>query len=323
MTTMTGRLRRQVLMPAADEVTFAKRGFEPARPETQSRLERTGATFLYGLGLALASAEPDEFTPTLDELEPQLRGFAYEGAGMGVAIGDAMTPWPRRSLEEFIAGEGAKHKYMVQVGIGWAMARLPRPLWGRIVTGEPLLHWLALDGFGFHQAYFHTEQFVRRHEPIRMTPPWADPWGYAPRALDQGVGRALWFVNGADVERVATSISTFAPERHRDLWCGIGLASTYAGYVDGPDLEKLGKLSGEHRLALAQGSAFAAKARLLAGLVTPHTVEATRIHCGLDVEAASAVTDRQLVDLPADDPEGPDFEVWRRRIQEQLSATAG
>jgi enediyne biosynthesis protein E3 len=323
MSTTTGRLRTWVLMPRPDEVTFAKRGFAPAEPVAQRRLEETGTTFLYGMGLALQSSGPSEFTGALDDIERQLRGFAYEGAAMGVAIGDAMTPWPRRQSTALATGAGAKHKYMLQVGIGWAMARLPKMLWSRIVSDDPLLRWLALDGFGFHQAYFSTERFVRRHETIRLTPPWPDPSGYAPRALDQGVGRALWFVCGADVERAAAQIGGFAPERQADLWSGLGLAATYAGYVDTASLETLWKLAGEYRPDVAQGSAFAAKARLLADLVTPHTVEAVRVFCGVGVVEAAGLTDQTLAGLPADSAEAPAFEVWRRRTQEALRVVTG
>ncbi|GAB6899210.1 DUF1702 family protein [Kineosporia succinea] len=309
-------------MPDQSEVTFARRGFTPGEPQAQKRLEETGATFLHGLELALQSRRPSDFTGTLDRLEPQLRGFAYEGAGMGMAIGDAVSAFPRRQSAALAAGAGAAHKYMLQVGVGWAMARVPRMLWGRLDLHDPLLRWLALDGYGFHEAYFSTEKYVRRQAPIRMRPPWPDPSGYAPRALDQGVGRALWFVCGADVERAAAQISSFAPSRQSDLWGGLGLAATYAGYVQGDQLERLRVLAGPYEPDLAQGSAFAAQARLLAGLVVPHTSTAVRALCGTTVEEAGALTDEALHDLPADGPREPAFEVWRRRIKQALPVAA-
>ena len=313
-----GRLRRSILMPAADEVTFAKRGFTSGDAEAQQRLEQTGTVFLYGMGLALQSRGPQEFTGALDDIHRQFRGFAYEGAAMGVAIADAMTPYPRHQSQSLAEGAGAKHKYMLQVGIGWAMARLPRMLWGRLDSSDQLLRWLQLDGFGFHEAYFSTEKYVRRQEPIRVTPPWDDPSGYAPRAVDQGVGRAMWFICGANVERAAEEIGRFDPARHADLWSGIGLAATYAGYTDGSNLQALRKFAGQYQPDLAQGSAFAAQARLLADLVTPHTLEAVQIFCGTTVVEAARLTDDQLADLPEDSADLPAFEVWRRRVQEAL-----
>lgn len=187
-----------------------------------------------------------------------------------------------------------------------------------IVLQDPLLRWLALDGYGFHLAYFSTREYVHERKAPAVVPPWPDPSGYAARAVDQGIGRALWFVCGADVERVASMIGTFAPQRRADLWGGTGLAATYAGGVGGGagavGLEALVKLAGDHRGDLAQGSAFAAKARLLPGLVVDDTTEAVRVICGCTVDEAARLTDTALDDLPPDGPL-PAFEVWRQRIQ--------
>jgi len=46
---------------------------------------------------------------------------------------------------------------------------------------------------------------------------------------DQGIGRAMWFVGGTDVELVATMIDKFPDHRRADLYSGAGLAATYAG----------------------------------------------------------------------------------------------
>jgi hypothetical protein len=318
MTTMTGRVRRRLLLPGPDEVTFAERGFAPAEPAAQQRLEHTASQFLVGLGHGLASNDVDEVRQELEGVEAPFRGFAYEGAAMGLAIGDAMAPLGRGTTAEFVAGPAAPHVYMVHVGVGWALARLPRAFWRRAVLPDPLLRWLAVDGFGFHQAYFRTPTYVYERRRGRMTPPWPDPARYAARVLDQGIGRAMWFVHGADVERLGNALNGFDPQRHDDVWSGAGLAATYAGGVDAEDLQRLRKLAGLHRFALAQGSAFAAKTRLLADLVTPHTVDAVEVLCGTGVREAALVTDDALLDLPADDASQPAYEVWRQRIQESL-----
>ena len=77
------------------------------------------------------------------------------------------------------------------------------------------------------------------------------------------------------------------------------------------------RLAGDYRSQVAQGSAFAATARIEAGLVTPHTELATRVFCELTPEEASQVSannrpDRQMEDaLPA-------YEVWRQRIADEF-----
>jgi hypothetical protein len=196
------------------------------------------------------------------------------------------------------------------------MARLPRLRWRAIEPHDPLLRWLALDGYGFHQAYFHTKQYVwQQHQGT--IPGW-EPAGYANRVVDQGIGRALWFVNGSDVQGVATTIGAFPESRQGDLWSGIGLASVYAGGADAGELSDMVKLAGQYRSHAAQGAAFAAKARLLAGLVMPGTEIGVKVHCDMSVEDAAAVTDEARQGLPPEDANLPSFEVWRERIRKRF-----
>jgi enediyne biosynthesis protein E3 len=73
-----------------------------------------------------------------------------------------------------------------------------------------------------------------------------------------------------------------------------------------------------YRPHAAQGAAFAAKARLLAGLVTPGTELGVKVHCDMSVEEAAAVTDEARDGLPPDDTDMPRFEVWRDRIRKRF-----
>jgi hypothetical protein len=211
-------------------------------------------------------------------------------------------------LQQFIQGAGAHHIYMVYVGAGWAWARLPCNVNKALTTFDPLLRWLAVDGYGFHEGYFHWRKTITQGIiPRRLS-------GYALRVFDQGLGRSLWFVKGADVEVIANTINGFPAERQADLWSGIGLGATYAGGADETALTHLVKLSNNFRPQLAQGSAFAAKARERAGNPTSHTTQACQIFCGTNTTDAAHVTDAALINLPYEAPE-PAYEIWRQRIQ--------
>ncbi|PZF92514.1 DUF1702 family protein [Micromonospora deserti] len=305
-------LRAQLMTPDMVETTMSRRGFHVKDEATRRRLESVGTSFLTGFRAAV-EARADTDIGRLELIERQFRGFAYEGAAMGYAILDGVAPGGGRTAR-FLAGAGAPHVYMAYVGIGWAYAKLPRWRWRAVPAPDRLLRWLVLDGLGFHRAYFQTDRFVRRQEDGPVAWPPDVPGDYARRAVDQGIGRASWFVAGADPDVAAELIGRFDESRHGDLWSGMGLAATYAGGADQDDLKKLYVHAGRYRPQLAQGSAFAAQARLYAGLVTEHTPVATGIFCGCTPQEAAAVTERERATLPPDAAE-PAYEVWRQRIQ--------
>ncbi len=205
---------------------------------------------------------------------------------------------------------------MAYIGVGWAMARLPRARWRAIAPRDPLLRWLALDGYGFHQAYFRTSRYLDGQYQAAV-PGWRS--AYASRAVDQGIGRALWFACGADVAGVAAAIGKFAPARRGDLWSGAGLASVYAGGAGEEELTEMVRLAGQYRPHAALGAAFAGEARLRAGLVTAGTELGVRVHCGMSVQDAAAVTLEARSGLPEADGPVPSYELWRERIRQRLA----
>lgn len=311
-------LRRRVLTPSVTETQLSRRGFHEKSPAARELLESVGSRFLEGYAYAMEAAVPAEAEARLETIPTRFRGFAYEGAGMGFAMLDGLPMQGKGSVDRFLAGRAADHVYMVYVGIGWAMARLPRFCWPDVNTLDPLLRWLVLDGYGFHQAYFRTAKYV--HEQYQEPNfPWPqDDWpGYVDNALDQGIGRALWFVGGTDPDTVAGLIEKFPESRHADLYGGAGLAATYAGGVEEGELLAFRDRAGEHRGMVAQGSAFAAEARIKAGLLVPHTELATQILCGTDAVAAARVTQELRPTGPATGAL-PAYEVWRRAIADSF-----
>jgi hypothetical protein len=307
------RLRRQILTPSISETSLDVRGFHVKSPEARDRLETVGRSFLTGYADAAEAKRPRDAEVPLEEVPRVFRGFAYEGAAMAFGVRDGLPGGGRRHVAEFLRGRADRHIYMAYVGVGWAMARIPRFRWSTLYAPDPLLRWLVLDGYGFHQAYFKTDRYV--HDQYQEQGfPWPDPGlrGYANRVIDQGIGRASWFVGGTDPGVVAGIIDRFPRRRRPDLYSGVGLAATYAGGADQAELEWLADLAGEYRPQLAQGAAFAAGARVRADLVTPFNELATQVLCGMSPAEAAKVTDEAQVDLPKVPAA---FEVWRQRIQ--------
>ncbi len=314
--------RRRILTPDVSETSLDKRGFHKKSPAAQELLETVGEKFLLGYAHAVEARSPAQAEEWLEQIPVKFRGFAYEGAGMGYGMLDGLPGGGRDHTAEFLAGPGEKHDYIVYVGVGWAMARLPRFRWPSPEGFDPLLRWLVLDGYGFHQAYFKTAKYIDgQYQDQNFA--WPDGnSAYALRAIDQGIGRALWFIRGTDVDLVTEAIARFPKERHGDLYAGVGLASTYACGVTSDELRKLAEFAGEFRGNLAQGSAFAAEARVRAGLLIPETEVATQAICGLPAEEAAALT---LEVRPAEvvDGELPAFETWRQRIAQEILSRSG
>jgi len=277
----------------------------------RERLEHIGSAFLGGYHAAVECGQPEEVAPALAVVDLELRGFAFEGAAMGFALLDSLVPWRASRISRFLEGAGRPHPYMVHVAVGWVWARVPLGMERAKRRLDPLLTWLAFDGWGFHEGFFHWPNYIQAQSlPKHLN-------GYERRVFDQGLGRSFWFVNGGNPELLAQTVAGFPAERQEHLWSGIGLAAVYAGRVGEVELRELRRRAGDFWPALAQGGAFASKARERAGNLTEYTDFAARTLCGLSAAEAAQLTDTALENLPANESPPP-YEVWRRRIQRQF-----
>lgn len=309
---LLGQARRRFLGLSPAEASFAKRGFLAGEDEARLRLEQIGVTFLSGYHAALEASEFVSLARRLSFVEAELRGFAFEGAAMGLALLDCFTPWRRDRWRSFTDSFAKPHIYMMHVGLGWALARLRRDVTPHIARLDPLLRWLVVDGYGFHEGYFNWPRYVeRRAIPNRLH-------DYELRVFDQGLGRSIWFVKGANVGAVVNAIESFPSARRDDLWSGAGLACAYAGGCGRAAIESLRASAGGHLPAFAQGVAFAAKTRQRAANLNSHTHTVCRLIWGHSAEETAAITDAALEDLH-EDGALPAYEVWRRRIQEKIA----
>jgi len=231
---------------------------------------------------------------------------------MGLALLDCFTPWRNDRWRTFTERLAEPHIYMMHVGLGWALARLRRPVTSHLARLDPLLRWLVVDGYGFHEGYFGWPRYIQRRATLSRL------HTYERRVFDQGLGRSIWFVKGADVAAVASAINAFPDTRRDDLWSGAGLACAYAGGCGQAAIESLRAAAHGHLPALAQGVAFAAKTRQRAANLNPHTETACRLICGNTAEETAAITDAALEDL-REEAGLPAYEVWRRRIQNKFA----
>lgn len=310
---MGAAVRRALLRISADETRVARRGFQVASPALAAHLEAIGGHFVAAYNEAVPATGLAPLVAQLEQVAPEFRGFAYEGAAMGLAVRDALclgAPlWQR-----FVDGPAQHQHYICHCGRGWSFARLPGSVGRRAARVPGHLRWLNYDGYGFHEGFFGWRRSIdgcRVPRGLR---------GYAPRAFDQGLGRSLWFVRGAHPDAIAAAVAAFPAHRQADLWAGVGLAATYAGGVDEPVLQRVLAASGRHAPALAQGACFAAGARHRGGNLVPHTERATFTFCRLPAAEAAGLALGLEPDAAQPDPDGARYEAWRRAIQHRLAA---
>src|SRR5262249_12665310 len=326
MPTVLGSLRRLLLTPSLTEVGFEARGFAVPPTEATRTLEAVPQAVVCGFEWGIDARSQWEVERKLAMVEPELRGFAYEGTTMAFTILDAMGLRRGTRTRDLLLGSGQPHIFLTYIGIGFAMARLPRPLWKKIMpdlTGSayyPTMSWLAVDGYGLDLAYFHTTRWVDQQQvPARY--PWDGYPEYFLRAVDQGIGRALWFMHGGRAPAVAAAVGRFAEHRQADLWSGVGLAATFAGGCAPADLTRLREAAGQYRPELAQGSVFAVKARSFSGYLPEHTEAAAAALTGLGLDAAVRLAHR--TEVPPDaGGEVPAYELWRQRIRASFAPPA-
>ncbi|MGH3613347.1 MAG: DUF1702 family protein [Pseudonocardia sp.] len=301
--TLVGTLMKPIFTVSAADLPPGVHG-DGAGPE---RLNSVVYTVTDCCELALTHRR-SSLVAALDRYPEELRGFAYEGAGVAFGALDHFLPWTRRTVR-FLDGPGAKYTFAVYLGAGMALARLGRsPEAFRRRLDDDLFNWVVLDGYGFHEGFFR----YRRHIQEKALPPSLS--GYGLRVFDHGLGRAIWFGAAAAVPAVHDVIEGFPAHRRPDLWAGVGLAAGYTGGAEEATMEKLRDLSAEHVDRLAEGVVIAARARHQVGNISENVEVASRTVLGCDSARAAEIAADALLDLPADGPE-PAYEMWRSRIR--------
>ncbi len=306
-----GKLTRLLFTLSREQERFARSLSAFQEGAMKRRAQAIGDSFVDGYHAALEDSRPEPLAARLAQVVPELSGFAYEGAGLGLALLDCLAPGRRDRLLRFLRGPGADQVYMLHVGAGWALARLPVSLRRFQARLDPFFRWLAFDGLGFHEAFYRWRRTVEHRQlPRRIS-------GYAIQPFDVGVGRRLWFTPGEETGHISRTIATFPASRQGDLWAGIGEACTFAGGRGEEAIREIRRAAGGFAPQLGQGAAFSAKVRQRAGNPAAHTEVACRLLCGLSAAAAAALTDETLNGLPPDG-EVPAIEIWRQRVQMYL-----
>lgn len=294
-----------------DHARLRRRGFPEHAKETTARLEQVARTFIQSANLALSCPAISPLLESIERAPCDLRGFAVEGTTFGLGVADAINPG-MPVLPAWLKEVEQKHTYLAHVGLGWTLARVG---WRRkrlVPLLDSVHRWLVEDGTGFHDCFFRTRRVLRGWRRIQK--------GYAARAYDHGVGRALWFATGGNVALALETVGMIDPSRRLDLLSGLGLAISYAGGVSLSDLHAcLTDLSIDDRVALGQGAAFAAEAMVRSGVVHAGSPPIVELLTGVRLPAAVTIVRkfRPAVD-EGESSCTPAYELWRLAVQTAL-----
>ena len=287
-------------------------------PETDTRkwLRLSSNAFMNGYNTSLELGLSHILFSELQAFDPSFRGFAYEGAGMGMAMIDYIIPGNQNRFQRFV-DSSPNYTSLAYIGAGFAIAVLRRDLNRSLSTMDPMQRWWAIDGYGFYKGIFNWKGSVgKQRVPKQIN-------GYALRAFDRGVGRAIWFALSGNIDEIVRTLKAFPESRHPDLWAGIGVASTYAGGVEKQILEELITAAGSYASYLPLGSSLAANARYRADNIVDHNNLACSVYCGMSAENAAKLTftvEQELAGTkqePVFTPE-PVFELYRETIRSRL-----
>jgi len=269
------RIVERLLKIRPEEASFKARGFDACDPTVSRRLERMLESFIGGYNLAVETPDKDELSRRLyAAYDSHHVGFAFEGVGLYLAMLDMLIPGRPYRLDSYFKGVGEHHDYIVAVGAGFAVARIPwglRAMEGYLRTLDPLIAWCVPCGYGFHEGFFKHQRFIDEAGPL---PASLSPLGR--QLFDSGLGRSLWWVKGADPSSIHAAINRFPEDRRAELWAGIGIAACYAGGVGANELLSLQELSGPYHADFHSGLPFAARLRQKAGNYSDATEMACR-----------------------------------------------
>lgn len=301
--TAIGHVRRRLFGVASAAAVFNRDGFSPM---AWTKFNHVAGTLVHGYHAALRDPRPDHLTAELATTPNELRGIAWEGAGMGLGALDIVDP-SKNWVTHYGNGAARNHLYPFYIGVGMALARLRRSPEKDLPRLDPIIGWVVADGYGFHETFFRRE----RHAPY--VPQQHTLTDYAQQMFDQGVGRALWFSLGADADLVNFHIRGFELHRQQALWSGVALAGSYCG-GSRDELEKVVEHAAPFRTQLAVGAAIAAWGRAEASSPAQHTQTACEVFANTSFDEASRIARRARDSVTSFTGSTPAMEEWHRRI---------
>ena len=248
-----------------------------------SKMENIKTIFQAAQENASKVEDLNELVFQLESTEREFLSVAYEGAAMGLALKDLSKGG---SIQNWLAFVGAakKHSPQVYIGMGWAVAQEKYDTSSFIDKLPANMQFRIWDGCGYFDGIFRQRQTIKSQNRLE----YIAEKNY--KAYDEGLGRSIWYICKGDETKVQEMIQQFSPERHSDLWRGIGIACSYVGGFEENALKVLVASAGEHNTQLGIGAAMVAESRIEADSYTKDIDLANLVFNDLTAEEAMKIT---------------------------------
>ncbi len=314
-----GFLRRFLFGISIEGLDTFWKDFPGTETEARKQLRSSSNAFLNGYNTTLEVGLSHTLFSELQAFDINLRGFAYEGAGMGLNMIDYTSFGGESKFQKFV-DENPNYTILAHIGAGLVIAVLNRDIEKSLAPMTPMERWWAIDGYGFYHGVFKWKQSLQKQiVPKKIT-------RYARRAFDRGLGRGIWFLFSADIDRIVEQLQKFPESRRADIWSGIGLASTYAGGVSKETLRNLQAAAGSYASYISLGATQAANIRYLGNNIVDYTNLACSVFCGMSAEDTAKLNFKAIEGLNIDEQEPvfveqPIYETYRESIRAQFIKT--
>lgn len=230
-------------------------------------------TFLGVQDIFFQSTDWKQHVAELESTDIEFRSIAYESASMSIALddlkqGEQLTNWFR-----FLNEAATAHSTQLHVGLGWAFAQALKNPIDYLAELNPMSRYRVLDGYGYYEGIFRRRRSIINHLKLQVED------AVASSAIDQGIGRSIWYLNKGIIDDAKTMIEGFAVERHKDLWRGLGIAIAYVGGCDEELLQEIFSKSDSFKTQLATGAAMALVSRDAAKCISIDTKLVCNVWC--------------------------------------------
>ncbi len=249
-----------------------------AEISVQGKMDTIQNTFLRVQDLFYESPDWKRHVAELDSAYVEFRSIAYESASMSIALEDLKQGEQLTNWFQFLNEAASAHATQVHVGLGWAFAQALKNPITYLPELNPMMRYRVLDGYGYYEGIFRRRRSIINHLKLQVEDT------VASSALDQGIGRSIWYLNKGNINDAKAMIESFAVDRHKDLWRGLGIAIAYAGGCGEETLQEIFSKADSYKTQLATGAVMALFSRDSAKYISADTELACKVWCKQNAE---------------------------------------